>query len=182
MQGHPWAERARAFLEGHAATVSSVRGAVEAVVAGFAFPTDEARREVVQDALGRLVDAIRSGRYRGEASLTTFAHSVAQFTCIEHARRHRIESIHVGIDSVESPRAGPEESLLQAERLRLRLGAISRLPAGARALLHLIFVERLSYREAADRLGLSEAAVKSRVHRYRSMLRERAEKGGAGGD
>ena len=65
--------------------------------------------------------AVRSGRYRGEAFLSTFAHSVAHFTCVEHARRHRLD-----------PAAGPEASLLQAERARLRMRALSRLPSGAR--------------------------------------------------
>jgi RNA polymerase sigma factor (sigma-70 family) len=181
MPEHPWAECARAFLEGQGAAVSAVRRAVETVARRFSLPTREDRREVVQEALGRVVDAVRSGRYRGEASLSTFAHSVAHFTCVEHARRHRPDPIDRGPETLESHAAGPEASLLQAERARLQMGALSRLPSGARALLELIFVERLSYKEAGDRLGLSASAVKSRVHRYRSMLRRRLDRGEAGG-
>lgn len=174
------AARARAFLEGHPETVGAVRRAVETVAAGFSFPANDLRGEVVQDAISRVVDAVRSGRYRGDASLTTFAHSVAHYTCIEHARRHRFDTIRPDLEALPSPMAGPEESLILEEQFRRRMAALSGLSPPARELLRLIFVERLSYKEAGDRLGLSEAAVKSRVHRYRIMLRDLAEPGEAG--
>ncbi|MGH9869315.1 MAG: RNA polymerase sigma factor [Candidatus Polarisedimenticolia bacterium] len=154
-----------------------MRSVVEAVVAGFSFTSHE-RADIVQEALGRLVDSIRSGRYRGEAALTTFGYSVARFTCIEHERDAKARAAG-GLEAVVCTSAGPEETLLRAEEHDRNLTALSRLPPQARELLHLIFIERLSYKDVGRRLGLSESAVKSRVHRCRLMLRDLANRGEA---
>ena len=173
MRESEWTCVAEAFLEGDPRTVAAVRDIVEAVVAGFHLMSEEARADAVQESLGRLVDSIRSGRYRGEASLTTFAYSVARYTCIEHERGRRILT-HEGIEAIPTMTEGPEETLLRTEEHDRNLNALSRLSPRSKELLHLIFVDRLSYKDVGRHLGLSESAVKSRVHRCRLMLKELA--------
>jgi RNA polymerase sigma-70 factor, ECF subfamily len=61
-----------------------------------------------------------------------------------------------------------------ARRVDLR-DAIARLPYGDRELLHLYFVLDLPAAEVATVIGISTAAVKSRLHRVTDRLRPRLE-------
>ena len=50
--------------------------------------------------------------------------------------------------------------------------AVSALPAKERAAIHLFYYEDLSVREIARTLGIGEGAVKTRLSRARSRLKE----------
>ena len=56
-------------------------------------------------------------------------------------------------------------------------GSIDRLPETHRTVLMLRDIEELSTREAAELLGVSEGAVKVRLHRARLALREMLDAG-----
>ena len=135
--------------------------------------------QVVLAALARTLN-----EFRGEASLTTWAYTVARHTCARQRRR----GVHAParLVSLESDRAGaaiavadpagdPHHAL---ERSELR-GAIERaihaLPAAQREVLVLRDVEGLSAREVGKVLRLSERAVKSRLHRARLAVRSALE-------
>lgn len=164
-----------AFLRGDRAPVAAIHAAVEAVVRSFQFPRGEQDRELVQDALGRIVQNLTAGRFRGEASLKTYAQRIAKYTCLEHLRRRRVE-VKMDLESIPSRArwSEPEESLLWSEEHLRNLRAFAALPGESRELLRLVFLEGLSYVEVARRLGISEGAVKSRVHRVRLTCRETA--------
>ena len=166
-----------AFLEGDPAVIEEVRAVVAAVIAGFDFRDGELKRDLVQESIGRMMVSLRAERFRGDASLTTYAHSVARYTCIEHLRRRRREVLPEG-ETETTGNHEPEESLLRVERHRHNLRAFAVLPSEARELLYLVFVEGLSYEQMGQRLGVSVGAVKSRVHRCRLQLRRLAESNG----
>jgi RNA polymerase sigma-70 factor (ECF subfamily) len=65
----------------------------------------------------------------------------------------------------------PEEVLLNKESRQKMLEALERLPAEYRAVFILRDIEGLSNAEAGEALGISVAAVKSRLHRARLTLR-----------
>jgi RNA polymerase sigma-70 factor (ECF subfamily) len=65
----------------------------------------------------------------------------------------------------------PEEVLLNKESRQKMLEALERLPAEYRAIFILRDVEGFSNAEAGEALGISVAAVKSRLHRARLTLR-----------
>jgi RNA polymerase sigma-70 factor (ECF subfamily) len=72
---------------------------------------------------------------------------------------------------VADPARGPDELVMNAA-LRRRLGAALRqLPPAYRAIVFLREMEGLSTREVAEVVGLSEANVKTRLHRARLQLR-----------
>ncbi len=174
-------EAAEAFLGGDSAVVEEVRAVVEAAVCGVGSFEPDVRRDLVQEVLGRIVQSLRSGRFRGESSLTTYAFSVARHACIERSRRLRREGARVRESQTsESGVPGPEASLIRAEEHRRNVLLLAALPQEARELLQLVFVENLSYREIGRRLGITEAAVKSRVHRCRMMLRGLSRREGPG--
>jgi RNA polymerase sigma-70 factor, ECF subfamily len=71
----------------------------------------------------------------------------------------------------ESPELGPEAQTLDAEFERTLERALGELPADWRAAVVLRDVEGLSTHDAAEVIGVREAAFKSRLHRGRMQLR-----------
>lgn len=65
--------------------------------------------------------------------------------------------------------------LLADERRKLVRDALDRLPQRDAEILLLKYTEDWSYREIADRLGASESAVETRLHRARQRLRKELE-------
>lgn len=66
----------------------------------------------------------------------------------------------------------PEEALLEQETKACVIGALEALPEHYRAAYELVELEGLELEEAADRLGLTVANLKSRLHRARLGIRE----------
>jgi RNA polymerase sigma-70 factor (ECF subfamily) len=71
----------------------------------------------------------------------------------------------------ESPQFGPEAQTLDREFERTLEDALDQLPADWRAAVVLRDVEGLSTHDAAEVIGVGEAAFKSRLHRGRMQLR-----------
>ncbi len=91
----------------------------------------------------------------------------------KYAWRARIapesELIEETVDSCGSV-PGPEEKLLELEEQMLVRRAVSRLTDRYRIPVLFYYTEQMSVREIAELLGLSENAVKSRLHRARRQL------------
>lgn len=164
-----------AFLRGEHAAVGEIRAAIQVVVRSFQFADRESERDLIQEVMGRVVQNLGAGQFRGEASLRTYVQSVAKYACLEHIRRQRSD-VRTDFEAVPSEArwAEPEGAFLLHEEHLRNLEAFAALPEDTRELLRLLFVERLSYGDAARRLGVSESAIKSRVHRVRMMGRELA--------
>jgi RNA polymerase sigma-70 factor (ECF subfamily) len=71
----------------------------------------------------------------------------------------------------ESSRLGPEARALDREFEQTLERALDRLPPEWRAAVVLRDIEGLSTKEAAEVVGVREAAFKSRLHRGRMQLR-----------
>lgn len=162
-----------AFVRGDPDIVAGVRAAIRSVVRAFQFRGRDTERDLVQEALSRVIENAAAGRFRGDASLRTYAQQVAKFVCLEHIRRKRAE-VRLDFEALPSKArwSGPEETLLLEEEHALNLAAFAALPEESREMLRLLFVDGLTYAELAKRFGLSESAIKSRVHRVRLEWRE----------
>jgi RNA polymerase sigma-70 factor (ECF subfamily) len=164
-----------AFVRGDPTLVSSVQAAVRAAVRSFRFGNPDLERDLAQETLRRTLTSLADRRFQGDASLQTYARHVARYTCLEHIRRRRNE---VPFDPELHPAgdlsSAPEASYLSIEEHRRNLRAFASLPADCREILSMICLEGASYREVAVRLGVSEAALKSRIHRCRLTCREAA--------
>jgi len=118
-----------------------------------------------------------AGRYRGQARPSTFLCGIAHFKClsaIRAERRHKranVTSIDTGaLVRVADPSNAAAE-LESRDEVRHVRRALDQLPEGHRKVVELAFVDGLAYAEIADRLGVAEGTVKTRVARARAQLR-----------
>ena len=76
------------------------------------------------------------------------------------------------IDPRPAWRESPDEVLLREESRRMVHEKISRLPEDSRNVLLLRDIQQVSTAEAAEQLDVSEAVIKTRLHRARQALRK----------
>ena len=125
------------------------------------------------------------GQFDGTSKFSTWLYAIIVNNCRMKRRRRKLDMASMPIDGggeegegmeLRSEEENPEAQLLGGE-LRAVLGsAIEALPEEYRAVFILRDVEHLSTTEVAESLGLSEAAVKSRLHRGRERVRRHVER------
>jgi len=158
-------------------------GGVMLAVARRYLRSEDDARDVVQEAMLSAFRGIVG--FAADAKLSTWLHRIV-VNCalmrLRSRRRRPEESIDdllprfdeqgafvAGANAWEEPAT---ETLIERRELRQVVRAcIDRLPAGYRELLLLRDIEELDTDESAALLGLSVAAVKSRLHRARQALR-----------
>jgi len=143
------------------------------------------QREDAEDVLqDTFVSAFRYLKdFRGEASLLSWLLRIASSACIKKRRLRKNQprqflefedSGETGESGSSSAGAGggatPHDNVAGAEVQDLLHRAVASIPAHYRAVLVLREMEGLSGRETADALGISEGAVKVRLHRARTMV------------
>src|SRR4051795_1266865 len=134
---------------------------------------DEAE-DLTQDIFLKIFKAL--GTFDRRANFQTWIISISRNLCIDHYRSVRKErqTIARDVDSTELQPATTERGpYAQAEhqdlRAQLRV-ALEALPITLRTAVVLRDLQELSYQEIADRLGLPEGTVKSRINRGRIEL------------
>jgi RNA polymerase sigma-70 factor (ECF subfamily) len=140
--------------------------------------------EVTQDVL--MTVARKIGTFKGEAALTSWMYRIAINAAYDRLRARRVRVDDVSLDAVPpvfdemgrhvEPVADWSREIedpVVAGEVRAALDrAIGSLPDDYRVVLVLRDIEELTTAEVAETLGLSVAAVKSRLHRARLVLRE----------
>jgi RNA polymerase sigma-70 factor (ECF subfamily) len=116
------------------------------------------------------------GTFDRRANFQTWLVSVSRNLCIDHYRSVRKEraTIDRAVDASElapaSSDPGPLAALEQRDRLTLLRDALAALPDALHKAVLMRDIHELSYQEIADRLGLPEGTVKSRINRGRAEL------------
>jgi RNA polymerase sigma-70 factor (ECF subfamily) len=126
------------------------------------------------------------GSFQERSRLTTWLYKIASSACIKKRRRGKqapreeisLEELHPGStrrpdDPVVDWSERPLRDLQQKELQKVLDEAVAALPGNERLVLVLRDMEGLSARETGRALGLSVAAVKSRLHRARLFVRNR---------
>lgn len=130
----------------------------------------------MQEVLLALVASLP--RFRGDASLSSWAYVVARNACARRRKRGaRHRSLEGAADATglefQDPGTTPDRDAEHRELREALEREIAELPASLRDVLVLRDVEGLSAAQVGSRLRLGERAVKSRLHRARVQLRER---------
>ncbi len=138
--------------------------------------------DVLQETFLSAYKALPS--FEGRSSLSTWLYRIASNASLMRLRRKQPDTISVDepltLDAGNSlPRQLvdwsnlPEEELLSSESRQAMDEAVSELPEPLRIVFVLRDLQGLSTAETGEVLGLSEGAVKTRLHRARLWLRER---------
>jgi RNA polymerase sigma factor (sigma-70 family) len=128
--------------------------------------TPEDAEDAAQEAL--IVLYRRIGTLRASAALASWVFQIVRNECI---RRSRITLRRPTASITVEPSA--EDAALARMELERIVRCISTLPPEQRAVLVLRDIQGLSGVATAQSLGLSKAAMKSRLHRGREALRDR---------
>ena len=134
---------------------------------------DEAE-DLTQDIFVKIFKALHT--FDRRANFQTWLISISRNLCIDHYRsvRKERETIAREVDpAVLAPAShdrGPYAALEQRDLRQLISRALSALPQPLRQAVTLRDLQDFSYQEIADRLGLPEGTVKSRINRGRLEL------------
>ena len=132
--------------------------------------------DVVQDVFVRVLEHRRS--LTAVRDMRVWLVRVAWNLAIDRRRRIRPEQFDEGFAEELVARNLPaDEALNEAQRLRVVVRELERLPKSERDVLLLSVVEELGTAEMAEVLGRSESAVRALLFRARTRLRERLEEG-----
>lgn len=131
--------------------------------------------DVAQETLRRVIEALRSGRLQNQEALAAFVYQTARHVCLQRRRKSTREERALGRLAADrsDPKAEPVLSqLIHAERRAEVRRALERLRDKDRALLRWLYYEGLDARVVAERLGLTDGALRVRRHRALKRLAE----------
>jgi RNA polymerase sigma-70 factor, ECF subfamily len=141
-------------------------------------------REVMQDALVSVWNKI--GSFEGKSAFTSWLYRVTANAALMSLRKKKRHENDVSLDTVANDNDDlplpalrlpdksplPDSSALTGELGEQVRTAIDQLPEPYRVVVLLRDVEELPMTEVMEATGLSEPALKSRLHRARLALRE----------
>jgi RNA polymerase sigma-70 factor (ECF subfamily) len=144
---------------------------------------DADAEDVTQDVLLQVLRKLDT--FRGESAFPTWLHRVTVNAALAHRRKravrderrvndpldHFLEDGHHAAP-IRRWSVAPDQEALDHETQRLIEDAIAGLPENYRDVYVLADVEGLANAEIGEMLGLSVAAVKSRLHRARLLMRD----------
>ncbi len=151
-------------------------------------PDKRVAEELTQEVFIRIYKS--AGTYRPEAMFSTWIYRIATNICLNELRtaRYKYEVDFKGPDEHddsmqydpvdERSRVKTDEHMVSAHNQSMVQKALGKLPKKQRLALVMSLYDQLSYREIGRRLGCSEAAVKSIIHRSKLAIRDLLKKEG----
>lgn len=145
--------------------------------------SDVDAEDVTQDVLLQVVRKLPT--FRGESAFPTWLHRVTVNAALSHRRKRAVREerrvddpfdAYLDEGAAQDPgrswTLGPDAQILARERRRQIERAIASLPDVYRSVFILADVEAMPNADVAEAMGLSLAAVKSRLHRARQLMRD----------
>lgn len=130
--------------------------------------------EVASEAFARAYEKL--GQFEGRSSFVSWLGRIATNLCFRRREKREVETVEDAHDSLEEWGSdwqddSPELAAMRQEMRRVIRSAVEALPEPEQTILRLRDIDECSTHDTALQTGLSEAAVKSRLHRARKMLR-----------
>ncbi|HTP51123.1 MAG TPA: sigma-70 family RNA polymerase sigma factor [Anaeromyxobacteraceae bacterium] len=139
---------------------------------------EEDAKDILQETLLAAARSVQG--FRGASSVATWRYAIARSFCI---KKHRTSKFAPQVESLDDANGrvmevadggrGPEDVVSGLQVQSALSSAIQSLDPMYREVLVLRDVEGLSAAEVGEVMGLTEEAVKSRLHRARLAVRER---------
>jgi RNA polymerase sigma-70 factor (ECF subfamily) len=143
---------------------------------------DADAEDVTQDVMLQVLRKLDT--FRGQSAFPTWLHRVTVNAALAHRRKRAVREegrLHDPLDTfpenghhaapVRRWSVPPDQEALDHETQKIIEAAIAQLPEAYRDVYVLADVEGLANAEIGEMLGLSVAAVKSRLHRARLQMR-----------
>ena len=140
------------------------------------------RQEDVEDTMQEtyLKAYAKLDQFKGESAFPTWLVRIGINESLQKLRRSRTMRVHSDPDTrleqlqqlPDNEQMNPEQRTIQGEDRRLMEQAIGKLPEIYRAVYMLREVEGMSVADVSHCLDISEANVKVRLHRAKTMLKE----------
>jgi RNA polymerase sigma factor (sigma-70 family) len=125
--------------------------------------------DVFQEALIAFINLVKSGKFRGEASLqTTFVSIARNIWLNEQKKRKSLDTRGKIYENTRQQEADPANLLLQREVSEQFLDLMSRLGDSCKSLLTMVYYENLSNREILERTHYENEQV-IRNKKYKCM-------------
>ncbi|NIP37999.1 MAG: sigma-70 family RNA polymerase sigma factor [Candidatus Dadabacteria bacterium] len=146
----------------------------------------ESAEEVLQNVFVKLIEKL--GTFREESKLATWIYTVSSNEAFMYLRgKNKNSSKEISVEEfnnnengssyeglqIKYDGFGPDDSAINVEQSEILDKAIGELPEEYRVVFQLRDVEGLSNQQAADVLGLSLPAIKSRILRARNQLKKK---------
>jgi RNA polymerase sigma-70 factor (ECF subfamily) len=136
--------------------------------------------DLTQDIFLKLYRSLNT--FDRRANFQTWLISVSRNLCIDHYRsvRKERETMNRDVDASElmpaSGDASAQTQLEQRDRVTMLRTALNRLPPTLRTAVLMRDIQELAYTEIAEKLGVPEGTVKSRINRGRTELARQIQK------
>lgn len=133
------------------------------------------RDEVIEDVLQDILISLHRGlhTYQPDRDFLNWMYAIAKFRAIDQLRsRYRLKEKEVLTDTLDDHERKVTEEPDFSNEVR---DALNKLPLKYREAIQLTKIDELSVKEAADRLKISESALKTRCSRGYRMLRKKLE-------
>ncbi len=174
-----------AFQHGSIGAFEQLLGKYQRIIVNFIYRivnNSAEAEELAQEVFLRIYEARES--YEPRARFSSWIYRIATNVGLKAAERKRhspfgwLEANHGGDEEASewSPpdnRRDAEHELLDSEMSRVMRDAIRSLPRNEKTAIILRRYEDLSYREIAEVMNCTEAAVKTYIHRGKLRLRDR---------
>jgi RNA polymerase sigma-70 factor (ECF subfamily) len=168
-------ELVRQAQSGDPSALEKLLGAIAPSVQRFGMrmcqnPTDS--EDVLQDTLMNILGHLHE--FEGRSSFSSWVFTLTRSACMRRRRglknqpKEPFEEVEGLLESSQTPEQGASDR----EMSKLLESALLLLPDEYREVILLRDVESLTAPEAADTLGISVDALKSRLHRARQALRQ----------
>lgn len=133
--------------------------------------TTEDAEDAVQETLWAATRAIRT--FRGTASsIASWLFTIVRRECLRLLERHRRSPALDDADGIVAEVVDPSDAVALHRRIDLLAASLADLDPLHREVILLRDIQELSAPEAAQQLGISIDALKSRLHRARVNLRD----------
>jgi RNA polymerase sigma-70 factor, ECF subfamily len=132
----------------------------------------------VDDLLQETLISIHKARhtYDGQRPYKPWAYAIAKFRLQDFLRMHYADRLRHA-EELTGFESGPQDDVTETGiRYESIRAEVEKLPEKQAAILRLLHEEGCTAREAAEKLGMTESAVKVAAHRAYKILRQRVER------